>query len=121
LFLLIKYECLQHRNKHEHISDRKQQIGFFCYDFKSVFTVTGGLSAGDVLERWCVDELEGRLWSSALCSHALVIWRPTAKWNLWVLQGSKKKAVLDNWFVFQCLSKRACHARWSTAVTKHLL
>lgn len=52
LFLLIKYERMQRKNKHKSISNRNQQIGFFCYSFKSVFTGIGGLSAWDVLERW---------------------------------------------------------------------
>lgn len=73
LFVFIKYEFLQHRNKHESISKRKRKIGLFCYGFKSVYMGTGGLSTWDVLERWSVDELGGRLWCSALYSHALVI------------------------------------------------
>lgn len=94
LFVLIKYEWLQHRNKHESISNRKQQIGFFCYGFKSVFTGTGGLSARDVPERWSVDELDGRLWCSALCSHTLVIGDLLQSGILWSCKGLRRNQSL---------------------------
>lgn len=85
---------------------------FLIGSSRLVSTGTGGLSARDVLERWSVDELDGTLPRRALCSHALVIGDLLQSGVLWSCEGARRnQSLITNWFIFQCLSKCAYHAR----------